>query len=157
MESLIFSTQERAGAVREFRYNLTSYVYTGKVSSYKCYTSLAMDTKMSYIIYMHRKHDIRVSLCSVEKTSADDPSVLHFVTSAINMPEPGIIHYNPLASDEKWYLTYIRHQEWESYKFHDSYTVDLSSIGEFYIDPKDLNCHEIRPKDFRRHHEVEVP
>ena len=52
-----------------------------------------------------------MSLCSVEKTSVGDPSVLRFVTSTINMPEPGIIHYNPLASDEKWYLTYIRHQE----------------------------------------------
>lgn len=97
-----------------------------------------------------------MNLRSVDKASADDPSIQRFISSTIEMQEPGIIRYNPLASDEKWRVTYVRHQEWESYELRDSYTVDISAVGEYWIDSGDLQYHEIQQKDFSRHHEVEV-
>ena len=99
---------------------------------------------------------MRVSLSSVEKSSVDDPSVVHYVAAAIEMPEPGIIRYNPLAS-EKWHITYIRHQEWESYKWREPYVVDISAIGDYHIiDPSKSACFDIKVEDFNKHYEVEV-
>ena len=97
-----------------------------------------------------------MSLRSVDKASVDNPSIQTFVSSALKMPKPGVIHYNPLASNEKWCVTYIRHQRWESYEFRHPYTVEMSDVGEYKIERGDLQFHEIKKEDFGHHNEVEV-
>ena len=86
----------------------------------------------------------------------DNKSVQHFISSTIQMPEPGILVYNPSASQEKWFMTYIRHQVSQKFMFRDSCTVDVSIVGQHKIDDGDKSCQEIRLKDLVKRHEVEV-
>lgn len=104
----------------------------------------------------YRKYDIRLSLQSVDKASTDNPSITHFISSSIEIPEPGVVHYNPFATNEEWSLTYIRHQQWESYEFHKYYTVSISAIGSYQINTENLKPLVIRLQDCNRHYEVEV-
>ena len=97
-----------------------------------------------------------MSLQSVDKASTENPSITRFLSSAIEIPEPGVVRYNPFATDEKWNVTYIRHQQWESYEFHKYYTVSISAIGSYHINTDKLKPLVIRREDFSRHHEVEV-
>ena len=71
------------------------------------------------------------------------------------MPEPGVIHYDPTASQEKWCVSYIRHQKSDKY-LKDPYTVDISTVGQYQIDVGDIKQHKLRPMGFTRRHEVEV-
>ena len=92
----------------------------------------------------------------MDKASTDNPSITRFISSAIKIPEPGVVHYNPFATDEKWSVTYIRHQQWESYELHKYYTVSISAIGSYNINPDKLKPLVITAEKFKRHHEVEV-
>ena len=88
--------------------------------------------------------------------TVDDPSVTQFITSTIEMPEPGVLHYNPALSQEKWFLGYIRYHESEMFELQDSYIVEISAVGEYGIDlPGDAE-RIISPDDFQRRHELEV-
>lgn len=95
-----------------------------------------------------------MSLSSLEQF--DDPSIQRFISSTIEMPEPGVIHYDPTTSQEKWCVSYIRHQESQTFEFRDSYTVEVSAVGQYQIDPGDIKHHVIAPKDYSKRHEVEV-
>ena len=92
----------------------------------------------------------------MDKASTDNPSVTRFILSSIEIPEPGVVHYNPFATNEKWSVMYVRHQQWESFVLHKYYTVSISAIGSYHINPEKLKPLVIRPEDFNRHHEVEV-
>ena len=119
-----------------------------------------MHSKISMIMIISistdRKYDIRLSLQSVDKASNDNPSIERFMLSSIEILETGVVRYNPFATNEKWSVTYVRHQQWESFEFHKYYTVAISAIGSYHINPEKLKPLEIRPEDFSRHHEVEV-
>ena len=95
-----------------------------------------------------------MSLCSAEKVS--DASVQRFISSTIGMPEPGILQYNPTASEEKWCVTYIRHQESEKFTINRPYSLDISTVGQYSIDLGDTAHHTIALEDFTRRCEVEV-
>ena len=97
-----------------------------------------------------------MSLCSVEKVN--DQSIQSFISSAIKMPQPGVIDYDPMAAKEKWCVTYIRHQVSQKFSLKDLYTVDISTVGQYQIstDAGDLKRQQIVPKDFKRRCEVEV-
>ena len=66
------------------------------------------------------------------------------------------MRYDPFATNEKWSVMHVRHQQWESFVFHKHYTVSISAIGSYNISPEKLKPLVIRPEDFSRHHEVEV-
>lgn len=72
------------------------------------------------------------------------------------MPEPGILHYNPTASEEKWCVTFIRYQESEKFKINHPYSLDISTVGQYPIDLGDTTHRKIAPEDFTRRCEVEV-
>ena len=92
----------------------------------------------------------------MDKASNDNPSITRFILSSIEIPEPGVVRYNPFASSEKWNVTYVGHQRWESFVFHKHYTVSISAIGSYNIKPNLAKALVIKPEDFKRHHEVEV-
>jgi hypothetical protein len=92
----------------------------------------------------------------VDKASTDNRSVERFLLSSIEILESGGVRYNPVATSEKWSITYIRYQQWESFVFHKHYTVSISAIGCSNINHENLEPLVIRPEDFSRHHEVEV-
>lgn len=92
----------------------------------------------------------------MDKASTDNPSVTRFISSAIEIPEPGVVRYNPFATNDQWSVVYVRHQQWESYEFHKNFTVAISAIGCYHINPEKLRPLVIKPEDFSRHHEVEV-
>lgn len=95
-----------------------------------------------------------MSLCSADKVSNE--SVQRYVSSAIGMPEPGVIQYSPTASEEKWCVTFIRCQESEKFKIDHPYTLDISTVGQYPIDVGDTTHRKIAPEDFTRRCEVEV-
>ena len=118
-----------------------------------CY-SIFHFRNQSIILHVCRNYDIRVSLSNFE--TVDDPSVTQFITSTIEMPEPGVLHYNPSLSQEKWSVNYIRYQESETFKLQDSYVVEISAVGEYMIRRRGNTEHTISQEKFRRRHELEV-
>ena len=118
-----------------------------------CY-SIFHFRNQSIILHVCRNYDIRVSLSNFE--TVDDPSVTQFITSTIEMLEPGVLHYNPSLSQEKWSVNYIRYQESETFKLQDSYVVEISAVGEYMIRRRGNTEHTISQEKFRRRHELEV-
>ena len=101
---------------------------------------------------------MRISLSSVEDSerSVFDPEPIHFLTSSIKKLESGVLRYDPQSMGEiKWRVVHIRYQEWESYEWRDQYTVDVSLVREYYVDPNE-KCRDIKIEDYTEHHEVEV-
>lgn len=92
----------------------------------------------------------------MDKASTDNPSIERFILSSVEILESGGVRYDPFATSEKWSVMYVRHQQWESFVFHKHYTVSISAIGSYNINPEKLKPLVIRPEDFSRHHEVEV-